>query len=59
MYNKIISLAEHDALLEDMGNLLGKYGYTYTEYGLERIIDEWCEQKGDIIKLLKIGRAHV
>lgn len=53
MYNEIISLAEHDALLEDMGNLLSKYNYTYTKYGLERIIDEWCEQKGAIIKLLK------
>ena len=40
-------------LLEEMRTLLVKYHYHPTDEGLNRILDEWCKNKADLIRLFE------
>lgn len=51
MYN--ITENERNYLLTNMENLLDEYNYTYSDHALNRIIDVWVEQKGELIEAFK------
>lgn len=40
-------------LIEEMKKLLTKYHYHPTEEALNKILDEWCENKADLIRLFE------
>ena len=49
----IITQNERDYLLDSMRDLLDEYDYEYTESALNKIIDEWESNKGNLIELFK------
>lgn len=51
--SEIITEEERYALLNDMEQLLSEYGYKFTGYALNKIIDTWASNKADLIKAFK------
>lgn len=49
----VLSEEMRTELLEEMKELLLKYHYHPTDEALNKIIDEWCENKGDLIRLFE------
>lgn len=48
-----ISATERNYLLNSMHQLLDEYDYSYDDYALNQIIDEWADQKGFLIEAFK------
>lgn len=48
-----ITQAEKKKLVHDIGELLCEYGYNYETFAIEDIIDEWAEQKAELITAFK------
>jgi hypothetical protein len=53
MPSNIITTEERNYLISSMERLLDEYGYTYTDYALNKIIDKWAAQKADLIEAFK------
>ena len=49
----ILSDEMRSKLLEEMRALLTKYHYNPTDKGLNKILDEWCSNKADLIRLFE------
>ena len=48
-----ISETERNYLINSMHELLDEYNYSYDDYALNLIIDEWADQKGFLIEAFK------
>ncbi len=48
-----LSEEQRNELRQEMAELLGEYEYETTEKGLDRIIDEWKDNKGAIIRMME------
>lgn len=51
--NTIITEAEKEYLLSSMRHLLGEYDYTYNNWALNIIVEEWARQKAPLIEAFK------
>lgn len=49
----VLSDEQRKELLEEMKKLLTEYGYSPTEEALNKILNEWARNKGDLIKILE------
>ena len=49
----VLSDEKKNELLEEMKTLLKKYHYNFTDDGLNRILNEWCKNKSDLIQLFE------
>ena len=49
----VLSEEMRTELIEEMKELLTKYQYHPTDEALNKIIDEWCKNKGDLIRLFE------
>lgn len=49
----VLSAEMRKELLEEMRTLLVQYHYQPTDMGLNRILDEWCKNKADLIRLFE------
>lgn len=43
--------AVKESIVNEMGNVLGDRDYPYSDYAINRIVDEWAERKKDLIEL--------
>lgn len=43
--------AVKESIVNEMGNVLGDRDYPYSDYAINRIVDEWAERKRDLIEL--------
>lgn len=49
----MITSEERELILSEMQNLLDEYNYSYTDCALNKIIDEWAQQKAPLIEAFK------
>lgn len=49
----VLSDDKRKELIQEMTKLLEKYSYHPTEYGLNKVIDKWAKNKGDLIRMLE------
>lgn len=49
----VLSEEMRTELIEEMKTLLIRFGYHPTENGLNKILDEWCKEKADLIRLFE------
>ena len=49
----VLSEEARAELIEEMKTLLSEYGYHPTDKGLNAILDKWCLNKGDLIRLFE------
>ena len=49
----LITEQEREYLIDSMETLLDEYDYNYDRYALNSIINEWANQKGELIELFK------
>ena len=49
----MITEKERNSLIKEMENLLDEFGYEHSDDALNTIIDEWLENKGNLIEMFK------
>lgn len=55
----MVTEKERESLVASLESLLQKYNYKYTVEALNKIIDEWCSQKGWLIEAFKKHPGYV